>query len=112
MEVSAITELVGSMGLRAAAASAADLVGPRPVTEMAPATALGLLAGEGAVGMVAGVAQEESSGSTKEGTRARPNEEGTDGEVDGCGSTVCMLSGALPAFPLLVVHGFLVLKVR
>ena len=32
--------------------------------------------------------------------------------VDGCGSTVCMLSGALSAFPLLVVHGFLVLKVR
>lgn len=75
MEVSAITELVGSMGLRAAA-SAADLVGLRPVTEMVPATALGLLAGEGVVGMVAG---EESSASMKEGLRARPNEGGTDG---------------------------------
>lgn len=81
MEVSAITELVGSMGLRAAA-SAADLVGLRPVTEMVLATALGLLAGGGVVGMVG---EEESSASTKEGLRARPNEEGTDGDDYGCG---------------------------
>ena len=69
------------MGLRAAA-SAADLVGLRPVTEMVLATALGLLAGEGVVGMVG---EEESSASTKEGLRARPNEEGTDGDDYGCG---------------------------
>ena len=79
VEASASTDLVGSMGLRAAA-SAADLLGLRRATETdpAPATALGLQAevGEVVVGMVAG---EESSASTKEGTRARPNEEGTDG---------------------------------
>lgn len=95
---SATTGLVGLTGLRAAV-SAADLVGLRPVTETVLATALGLQAGE------------ESSASTKEGTRARPNEEDTDGEGGGggCGSTVCMLSGALSAFPLLVglVHGWL-----
>ena len=75
------------MGLRAAASAAADLVGPRPVTEMVPATALDLLAGagEGVVGMVARVAGEESSASTKEGMRARPNEEGIDSDEDGCG---------------------------
>ena len=88
-------DLVGSTGLRAAA-SAADLVGLRPVTETVLATALGLQVGEAVVGMVVG---EESSASTKEGMRARPNEEGTDGDDDGCGSMVCMLSGALSAFP-------------
>lgn len=110
VEASAITDLVGSTDLRAAA-SAADLVGLRPVTEMVPATALGLQVEGAVVGMVVG---EESSASTKEGMRARPNEEGTDGDDDGCGSTVCMLSGALSAFPLLVglVHRCLVLMVR
>jgi hypothetical protein len=99
VEASAITGLGGSMGLRAAA-SAADLVGRRPVTETVPAMALGLQAGEAVVGMVAG---EELSASTKEeGMRARPNEEGTDDDEVDCGSTVCMLSGALSAFPLLV----------
>ena len=28
--------------------------------------------------------------------------DGDDADADGCGSTVCMLSGALSAFPLLV----------
>jgi len=96
VEASAITDLVGSMDLRAAV-SAVDLVGLRPVSETDPATALGLQAEEAVVGIVAG---EESSASTKEGMRARRNEEGTDGDEDGCGSTVCMLSGALSAFPL------------
>jgi hypothetical protein len=98
VEASAITGLVGSTGLRAAV-SAVDLVGLRPVTETVPATALDLQVGEAVVGMVAG---EGSSASTKEGKRARPNEEGTECDDDGCGSTVCMLSGALSAFPLLV----------
>jgi len=106
VEASAITDLVGSTDLRAAA-SAVDLVDLRPVMETVPATALDLRVGE-VVGMVAG---EESSASTKEGLRARPNEEGTECDDDGCGSTVCMLSGALSAFPLLVglVHRYLVL---
>ena len=109
-EGSATTDLVGSMDLRAAAS--ADLVGLRPITDPAMASDLQ------PVGIV------ESSASTKEGTRVRRNEEGTDDEDDdddddddddgmivvmmvvgcgcGCGSTVCMLPGAR-AFGILLV---------